>query len=116
MFVAVKLSANHPIGSVVAYSSTAQAWDLALNVVSPLGVVEVVSQDPDTLEWWGNVRLAGTAYALADRAIPDEGGEMTVNNGKVYVDNSADHAGIVAPLPRGQASRVENNLVMVHIR
>ena len=116
MWVKVKLSSNHPIGSAVSYSSSDSAWILASGVSSPLGIVENVEQDESTLEYWGLVRFAGTAYAIADRAIPDEGGEMTVINGKVYVDNAADHCGIIAPLPRNQSSRVANDLVMVHIR
>lgn len=116
MFVKVKLSANHPIGSAVAYSDSDSAWSLATGIASPLGIVEDVTQDSETQEYWGRVRFAGDAMALADRAIPDQGGEMTVSNGRVYVDNTADHCGIVAPLPRGQASRVAGDLVMVHVR
>ena len=48
--------------------------------------------------------------------IPDEGGELMVENGKVYVDNSADGAGIICPLPHDQTSRSAGQLVMVHIR
>jgi hypothetical protein len=116
MFVIVKLTGNHPIGSIVAYSSSDSAWALSSSISTPLGVIESVEQDEETLEYWGRVRFSGSTLALADRAIPDEGGEMTVLNGKVYVDNTADHCGIIAPLPRGQASRVADDLVMVHIR
>jgi hypothetical protein len=41
---------------------------------------------------------------------------MAVLNGRVYVDNSTDHSGIIAPLPRGQNTRLADDLVMVHIR
>lgn len=116
MFVIVKLTGNHPVGSAVVYSSADSAWALSSSIATPLGIIESVEQDEDTLEYWGRVRFSGSTLALADRAIPDEGGEMTVLNGRVYVDNTADHCGIIAPLPRGQASRVAGDLVMVHIR
>ena len=116
MFVIVKLSDNYAVGSVVAFSSTDQSWALASSVTSPLGIVEEVEQDSETSEYWGRCSFAGLTYALSDRAVPDEGGELAVLNGRVYVDNTTDHAGIIAPLPRGQETRGAGVLVMVHIR
>lgn len=116
MFVIVKLTGNHQIGSAVSYSPEDSAWSLSSSVSTPLGIIESIEQDETTLEYWGRVRFSGSTLAIADRDIPDEGGEMTVINGKVYVDNNADHCGIIAPLPRGQESRHAGDLVMVHIR
>lgn len=62
------------------------------------------------------VSFAGIAWALASRDIPDEGGELMVEAGKVYVDNSADGAGIICPLPHDQESRPAGSMVMVHVR
>lgn len=62
------------------------------------------------------VSFAGIAWALASRDIPDEGGELMVEDGKVYVDNNADGAGIICPLPHDQETRLAGSLVMVHIR
>jgi len=116
MFVKIVLSSDLEIGSIVSFSSDDQAWNIASSVTSPLGVVESVTQDSETLQWIGKVRFAGTAYALSDRAIPDEGGELAVINGRCFVDNSTDHAGIIAPIPHGGMTRGANELVMVHIR
>tara|TARA_R100000951_G_C2637365_1_gene179747 strand:- start:489 stop:839 length:351 start_codon:yes stop_codon:yes gene_type:complete len=116
MFVRVLLTANHEIGSVVSYSVVDNAWGLASGVNSPLGVIEEVIQDEETQLYWGRCAFAGIAYALSNRAIPDQGGELAVLNGGVYVDNTTDHAGIIAPLPRGQETREAGQLVMVHIR
>jgi len=116
MFVRVLLTANHEIGSVVSYSAADNAWGLASSVTSPLGVIEEVIQDEETQLYWGRCAFAGIAYALSNRAIPDQGGELAVLNGSVYVDNATDHAGIIAPLPSGQETRGAGVLVMVHIR
>lgn len=116
MFVKVKVSENLAVGSAVSFSSVVSAWVLAQDVSAPIGIIESVQQDEETLEYYAKAVFAGIAWALADRAIPDEGGEMTVLNGKVYVDNTADHCGIIAPLPRNQDSRAADDLVMVHIR
>ena len=111
MFVKIVLSSNLEIGSIVSFSSADQTWNIASSVTSPLGVVESVTQDSETLQWIGKVRFAGTAYALSD-----EGGELAVINGRCFVDNSTDHAGIIAPIPHGGITRGANELVMVHIR
>jgi hypothetical protein len=116
MFVKVKLNSNLALGSVVSYNSTDQNWQLAQNAGSMLGIVQEVEHDLDTQIFWGIVVFAETCNALADRAIPDEGGYLAVNNGRVYVDPNADHCGIISPLPRGQESRIENDLVMVYLR
>ena len=116
MFVKVKLNSNHAAGSVVSYNSTDQNWQLAQNAGSMLGIVQEVEHDLETQIFWGSVVFAETCNALADRAIPDEGGYLAVNNGRVYVDPNADHCGIISPLPRGQESRIENDLVMVYLR
>ena len=116
MWIKIKVDQNTPIGSVLAYSSESSSWELAQNLNTPPGVLEQITQDAITSEYYGVVRFAGVAFALADRAIPDEGGRLTVTNGRVYVDNTSDHCGIIAPLPNGQVSRLEGDLVMVHIR
>ena len=116
MFVIVKLSDNYAIGSVVAFSSTDQSWALASSVTSPLGIVEEVEQDSETNEYWGRCSFAGLTYALSDRAVPDEGGELNVEDGAVYVDNSADHEGIIAPNTLDSSARLAGDLVTVLIR
>ena len=117
MFVILKLTANHAVGSVVNFNESEQKWGLASSVTTPLGIVESVEHDEETDIFWGRVAFCGVTYAIADRAIPDQGGELAVLNGKVYVGTEATQAcGIIAPLPRNQESRIADELVMVHIR
>ena len=117
MFCTVKLSEQLIRGDVVAWNEELSAFGLASTMSTPLGVLSEDSTLDDELNaYYAPVIFAGIAWAPSSRSIPDQGGEMQVENGKVYVDNSADGAGIIAPLPRGQASRNADTLVMTHIR
>ena len=117
MFCTVKINSNLAIGTVVQFDTTNQNWNTATNHQDTIGVIsEAPSQDEETLAWWAKVIFAGTAHALADRAIPDQGGKLNVSNGKVFVDSSSTANGIVAPLTRGEATRTTDSLVLVDIR
>lgn len=127
MFSTVKVPNNLTAGSVVSFNPVTGVFDLAQTLATPLGVLqddaqEAMGFDLDTQEQVplgyhvAPVSFAGIAWAIASRDIPDEGGELMVENGKVYVDNSADGAGIICPLPHDQISRSAGQLVMVHIR
>lgn len=115
MFSIVKVSQGLQAGSVVSWSGSEFA--LAQSLATPLGVLQDDARlDDKTGSWVAPVSFAGIAWALASRDIPNEGGELMVENGAVYVDNNADGAGIICPLPHDQETRLAGSLVMVHIR
>ena len=117
MFCTVKVSDQLTRGDVVAWNEELNVFGLASTMATPLGVLsEDSSLDDESNTYYAPVIFAGIAWARGSRSMPDQGGEMQVENGKVYVDNSADGAGIIAPLPRGQAARPSDALVMIHIR
>lgn len=116
MFVKVKLSGNLAIGTVVSYDSTNSHWTTASSDNDMIGVIDRTPIQDDDSNWWARVSFAGLTNALADRAIPDEGGELCVVNGKVFVDNTMDGCGIIAPKSADLPSRVANDLVMVHLK
>lgn len=117
MFSIVKVSPSLNVGSVVAFDPVLGIFALSSSLSTPLGVLrEDARLDEESGDWIAPVSFAGIAWALASRDIPDEGGELMVEDGKVYVDNSADGAGIICPLPHDQTSRAAGQLVMVHIR
>ncbi len=117
MFVKLKLSENLAIGTVVSFDSVNNYWTTAANDSSMIGVIgRAPVQDEESLEWSAAVYFAGTINALADRAIPNEGGNLCVINGRVYVDNAESGCGIIAPNARGQEQRQAGNLVMVHLK
>ena len=116
MFVNVKLASNLAVGTVVNYDTINQYWNSASDSSNMIGVIEKAPFQDEDLNWWAAVRFSGSTVALADRAIPDEGGKLCILNGRVFVDNSMTGCGIVAPKVTDQASRVANDLVMVNIR
>ena len=117
MFCIVKLSENLEVGTIVQYDAVNSVWATATNHNDLIGVI---NQSPQQSEgdqsWWAQVVFAGVTYALASQTIPDQGGELNVSNGKVFVDNTADSCGIVAPIARGQSTRNAGDLVMIHLR
>ena len=117
MFCVVKLSGDLAVGTVVQYDTVNAQWTTATNHSDLIGVInQSPQQSEDDQTWWAQVVFAGVTYALASQAIPDQGGELNVSNGKVFVDNSVDGCGIIAPIARGQATRNANDLVMIHLR
>lgn len=116
MFCTVKLNSEILVGTVVQFDASSQMWSVALNHNETIGVISEAASQDDEGQWWARVTFAGISFAIADRAIPDQGGKLNVANGRVYVDNTTDTNGIVAPVSRGQTSRLVNDLVMVDIR
>ena len=117
MFVKLKLADNIPVGTVVSYDSINNQWNIASNDESMVGVVgRPATQEEETLEWTAAVYFAGTVSALADRALPNEGGNLCISNGKVYVDNTESGCGLIAPNARGLTQRQADDLVLIHLK
>lgn len=127
MFSVVKVEPTLKAGDVVAFDPTTQTFNLSSSLATPLGVLSEDAQEAmvfnvETQEYEGlgyyvaPVSFAGIGFAKASRDIPDEGGELMVENGMVYVDNEANGAGIICPLPYDQETRLAGSLVMIHIR
>jgi hypothetical protein len=115
MFCTVKVSSALRKGDVVSWGTN--SFTLASSLASPLGVLsEDATLDDDSSVYYAPVIFAGIAWATSSQNIPDEGGELQIQNGRVYVDNNANGAGIIAPLSRGQTSRSQGEMVMIHIR
>jgi hypothetical protein len=116
MFVRVKVSENVVKGNVVTFNSEISKFDLASSMAKPLGVVieePFVSSEGYLV---AAVGFAGEGFAIASRDIPEEGGELNVESGMVYVDNTANGEGIILPLPYDQTQKVAGDMVMVYIR
>lgn len=117
MYSVVKTAPNLTAGTVVAFNAAEGVFIPTSSLATPLGVLQTDAyQDNQNGAWIAPVSFAGIAWALASRDIPDEGGELMVENGAVYVDNNADGAGIICPLPHDQSTRLAGSLVMVHVR
>ena len=116
MFVKLQIDSNLAIGTVVSFDSTNNYWTTAANDSGVIGVIGRPSvQDEDSQTWSAAVYFAGTVNALADRAIPNEGGNLCISIGKIYVDNTESGCGIIAPNARGLAQRQAGDLVLIHL-
>ena len=127
MFSTVKVQAGLVAGDVVAWDASTNTFNKTSSLATPLGVLtedaqeaqlfDVETQQPVPQGFHvAPVSFAGVAFARASRDIPLEGGELMVEEGGVYVDNSADGMGIICPLPFDQEPKKAGELVMVHVR
>lgn len=118
MFITLELSGNIAEKTAVSFDSASSKWTTAPDTSRLIGVVKGTAyQDSETQKWFAPVAISGfDFYMVADRAIPDEGGFMHVNNGRVYADNSSMGCGTIAPLNIGETTRVAGDLVLVHLR
>ena len=120
MYVTVKCNESLTIGQVVAYSSSSNQWELAnslsedISIVKSLPVNNGTDENPDYV---CKIIVSGPAYCYASRDIPIQGGQLNVENGKVFVDNSVtESAGFVAPKDINENDRLVDSLVRIVLR
>lgn len=118
MFVTVELNENIPMHTAVSYDLSSSKWVTAQDTSALIGVVKGSAyQDEDKTTWYAPVGISGLDFLMvADRAIPDQGGFMHINNGRIYVDNSSMGCGTVSPINIGDTTRTAGQLVLVHLR
>lgn len=116
MFVSVTVESSVTIGTVVKWSSTNSRWESAASVTDEL--IGVVKSSPDSNNL-AQVQFAGVSWAKASRDIPNEGGYLNIENGKVYATSSSTNYGLIAPNATNQMSPADRSagaLVMVNLR
>ena len=118
MWIRVLTSSDIATGDVLSFDSSSQKWIKATTLVSPLGVARTDARlkTNSSTEYIVEMVMQGQVLAKASRDIPNEGGELNVENGAVYVDNAADHEGIIVPNVLDASPRVAGDLVTVLIR
>ncbi len=117
MWISVKTNQEILKGDVLSYDSTSQLWTKANSLSTPLGVAKENAQlSEDETYYYVKMQMQGQIEAKSSRLIPDEGGEMNVENGAVFVDNGANHAGIICPNFIGSSQRQAGELVTIVIR
>ena len=118
LYITVAVSASVEAGDVLNWNSSNSKWELGSDTTQTFGVARENAYSLDEgINYMAKVTFAGQCYAKAGSTIPDEGGKLSVVNGKVVVDNSSVHeVGFVAPLGFQQESRLENELVIIYIR
>ena len=120
MWIKVYCSENISEGDVLSYNESTSLWEKTSSMTTPIGVAKedaVLRTDPNNVQKWScKMYTSGECYAKCSRDIPDQGGEVSVEQGGVYVDNSTDSCGIILPNYIDEPQRLQNSLVMIHLR
>lgn len=116
MFVTLKLNENLQVGTIVCHDSN-NTWRQALSTdIAPLGVIEKVNTDDDG-NFWGRIRMAGSALARAGSAsMAAEGGWLAVDDSGRAIIGASEDCGLVAPRSQGQSAPAIDDLILVYIR
>lgn len=120
MYVTVKCNQSLTVGQVVAYSSSTNQWELASSLSEEISTVKslpVNNGTDESPEYVCKITVSGPTYCYASRDIPIQGGQLNVENGKVFVDNSlTESAGFIAPKDINENDRLANSLVRIVLR
>ena len=117
MWISVKTNQDIVRGDVLSHDSVSNLWIKANSLSTPLGVARNNAKlSEDERYYFVEMQMQGQIEAKSSRVIPDEGGEMNVENGAVFVDNGANHAGIICPNFIGSSERQAGALVTIVIR
>ena len=112
----IKVKPNATKGLILSYNESLLYWDIAQDFSSVVCVLlEDSFVDPDDSSvYWGKAVFKGVAHAIASRSIPEQGGFLHIENGKVYVDQSISR-GTILPKTIEESSREVNSEVMVYL-
>lgn len=116
MFLKVYCQSDIVVGDVLHYSTTLNLWEKATTIDHPVCVARsnaITRNEGYAVE----AIFSGPCLAKASRTIPVQGGELQVENGGVYVDNTANGQGIICPqFIDNSTARNAGDLVQVVIR
>lgn len=120
MYVTVKCNETLQVGNVVSYNETTNQWELANSISEEISVVKTSPENNGTEENPEHVCkiiVSGVAHCIASRTIPIQGGQLNIENGKVYVDNTlTESAGFIVPKDINESDRIENSIVRIVLR
>lgn len=106
-------------GDVLSFSESSSVYTLASDMSTPIYVALSDAQTAEDSPSGYEVRAQaqGQVEATASRDILDQGGFMSVENGKVYIDNTNVYSsGIIWHRTKGYPSRVAGDLVTITLR
>jgi len=113
----VKCDSTVKAGDVLTFDSSSQLWVKASSLATPLGVSREDAVQREGQDYYFTPMVQqGACTAKASRDILNEGGELNVENGAVYVDNTTDGCGIIVPNNIDYPPRVAGDLVTIVIR
>ena len=114
--VLVKVSENLSEGDVLCFDENNSLWVQAIDDSKVFGVlIETPFQDESNPEvFWGKIVFNGITYAKASRDIPDCGGFLEIENGKVFVTQTKKNS-LILPNVKELPLRISNELVMIRL-
>ena len=122
MFFTVYCASNVERGDALAFNAVTQLWEKTSVISDPFCIAKsdasqrIVNEQPETV-FSTDAIFAGAAYAKASRAIPNQGGELQLEDNGVYVDNNADGHGLILPREIDNTQpREAGDLVRVWVR
>ena len=117
MFLKVYCPSDIQQGDVLRYNTTTELWERATGIDHPLCVASESAVPRGENRYSVRGVFSGSVLAKASRSIPVQGGEFQVENGGVYVDNTANGQGIICPqFIDNTPERNAGDLVQVVIR
>ena len=118
MWIRVVTNSDIKAGDVLSFDESLNLWAKAANILAPIGVArnDASLRTDSTTEYVVEIVMQGQVLANSSRSIQAQGGRMNVENGAVYVDNNADHVGIIAPNILDTPPRLAGELVTIVIR
>jgi hypothetical protein len=120
MYVTVRCNKLLQVGQVVSYNLVSNQWDIANSLSEDISVVKSIPVNNGTdenPEYVCKIIVSGTTYCFSSRDIPIQGGQLNIENGKVFVDNSlTESAGFIVPKDINEPDRVNGSLIRVILR
>ena len=106
-------------GDVLSFDVSSNVYTLANDMSTPIYVALTDAREAGDSPSGFDVKAQaqGQVQALASRDILDQGGFMSVENGKVYIDNTNVYSsGIIWHRTKGYPSRAAGDLVTITLR
>ena len=120
MYVTVKCNQSLRVGQLVNYSLSTDQWELAESITEEISVVKSLPVNNGTDEnpdYVCKIIVSGPAYCFASRDIPIQGGQLNIENGKAFVDNSlTESAGFIVPKDINESDRVIDSTIKIVLR
>lgn len=111
----VKINESLPIGTVISYNQSTNMWGRAQD---NSGLLAILASDTSTLNqeddgsYYVTAVFKGAFSAIASRNIPVSGGKVSIEQGKVFVDNTSSLNMFILPYS-GQEILAEQQIVVI---
>jgi|11_taG_2_1085331.scaffolds.fasta_scaffold43119_2 hypothetical protein len=115
-YIAVRVLEASRKGDILSFDDNLLKWTIAQNNSKMIGVLleDPLQDETDPNIYWGKIVFNGIAYVKASRQIPDCGGFLDIEDGKVFTTESANR-NLILPNTKDQSLRDINDMVMILI-